>query len=141
VQALCVGRHQFLSEHLARVFAEMGLDTAASVGLENAAVDARASRPDVIICDYDLLATVSLATWESDELLSRTPVIAVSLTRRTNEAHLRDVNGIAGFMYLPTLTRDVAHRLLHAVRGRAQFNLPSSIDWSRRAAPPSPAGR
>jgi hypothetical protein len=116
----------------------MGLDTTCAVGLDGAVDEARVTRPDVIICDYDLLATVSLAAWESDELLSRIPVVAVSLTRRSNEAHVRDVNGIAGFMYLPTLTAADARQILGAMRGRAgQYALPSSIDWSRRAVAPA----
>ena len=36
------------------------------------------------------------------------PVIAVSLTRRPHEAHLLDVNGIGGFLYLPLLDRNAA---------------------------------
>lgn len=75
-----------------------------------------------MICDYELLATYSLEAWEQDELLSRTAVIAVSLTRRPHEAHLLDVNSIAGFLYLPTLDRSVALRTLSAAaeasRGR-----------------------
>jgi hypothetical protein len=42
------------------------------------------------------------------------PVIAVSLTRRPHEAHLLDVNGIAGFLYLPLLDRDAAMRIISA---------------------------
>jgi hypothetical protein len=68
----------------------------------------------VIICEYELLATLSLDRWEKDELLSGTPVIAVSLTRRPHEAHLLDVNGIGGFLYLPLLDREAAAKIISA---------------------------
>ncbi len=57
---------------------------------------------------------LSLGAWEKDELLSRTAVIAVSLTRRPHEAKLLDVNGIAGFLYLPMLDAETAGRIVSA---------------------------
>ena len=69
--------------------------------------------PDVVVCEYDLLATFPLDVWERDSALSRTPMVAVSLTRRPNEMHLLDVNGIAGFLYLPTLRADDARHILY----------------------------
>jgi len=56
-----------------------------AVGLESAVQRAGDVAPDVVICDYDLLATIPLEKWENDGLLSRTPVIAVSLTRHAQE--------------------------------------------------------
>ena len=90
----------------------MGLETTAAVGLDDALAAARESPPDVVLCDYDLLATVALERWERDELLSRRPVIAVSLTRRAAEQPALDVNAIAGCLYLPTLKPDDALRVL-----------------------------
>lgn len=90
----------------------MGLETAYAVGLDEALDAARAAPPDVVLCDHDLLATLSIDRWERDELLSRRPVIAVSLTRRPEEQHLLNVNGIAGCLYLPTLKRDDALKVL-----------------------------
>jgi hypothetical protein len=110
--ALCVGRHQFLSEHLGLFFSKMGVETRCVVGLEEAVVAARERVPDTVICDYDLLATLPLDVWENDELLARVPLVAVSLTRRPEEVHLLDVNGIGGFLYLPTLDEDSALRVL-----------------------------
>jgi hypothetical protein len=66
-----------------------------------------------VICEYELLATLSLEAWEKTRC-SRMPVIAVSLTRHPQEAHLLDINGIGGFLYLPTLDRDAALRLISA---------------------------
>jgi len=77
LRALCIGRHCFLSEHIARYFASMGVVTTEAVGLDAAVEAAREASPDVVICDYDLLATIPLEKWERDELLSNTPVIAV----------------------------------------------------------------
>ncbi len=131
LRVLCVARHLFLSEHVARFFGELGLDTSCAVGLDEAVLLARGFGPQVVVCDYDLLATLSLEAWETDELLSRTPIIAVSLTRRPTEVHLLDVNGIAGFLYLPTLEQAVAYRILNAAAARNAIRLSSpSLSFS-----------
>ena len=114
LRALCVARHEFLSDHVARYFASLGLDTSFAVGLQDALHRSRDFKPDVVIAEYELLAMLSLDAWERDELLSRTAVIAVSLTRRPQEAHLLDVNGIAGFLYLPKLDAETAGRIVAA---------------------------
>jgi hypothetical protein len=127
LRALCIARHCFLSEHLARYFAQMGVATTNAVGLESAAGSTRGAEtsPDVLICDYDLLASIPLDMWENDGLLSEIPVIAVSLTRNVEELHLFDVNGIAGFLYLPTLERASALKILHAAATRSRYTLNS----------------
>lgn len=128
---LCVGRHPFLSAHLCRFFDALGVETRAVVGLTDAIEAAAEYQPDVVVCDYDLLATISLDGWERDPLLSRLPVIAVSLTRRSEEVHLLDVNGIAGFLYLPTLEREHALKMLSAAASwrRAAVTAPISLPW------------
>jgi len=123
LRALCIARHSYLSEHIARYFAEMGIVTTNAVGLDSAVRIAGEVSPDVVICDYDVLATFSLEMWEHDRMLSNTPVIAVSLTRHAEELHLLDVNGIAGFLYLPTLEQAPALRILHAAATRPKFTL------------------
>jgi hypothetical protein len=120
-----------LSEHIARYFAAMGLTTTNAVGLESAVLAAGASAPDVVICDYDVLATIPLEQWERDSLLSNTPVIAVSLTRHAEEIHLLDVNGIAGFLYLPTLEQAPALRILQAAATRPRYVLSTHITAPR----------
>ena len=132
-----MGRHPFLSEHLASVFRGMGLETTAAVGLDEALAAVRPVPPDLVLCDYDLLATLPLERWEQDELLSRRPVVAVSLTRRPEEQVLLNVNGIAGCLYLPTLRRDVALRVLAgAARPVPSYSLGvSPQDWPRVANP------
>ena len=130
LRALCIARHCFLSEHIARYFSSMGLVTTNAVGLDSAIESAGELAPDVVICDYDLLATIPLEKWERDVLLSTTPVIAVSLTRHAEELHLLDVNGIAGFLYLPTLEEAPALKILHAAAARSKYTL-----GSRASAP------
>jgi DNA-binding NarL/FixJ family response regulator len=123
LRALCIARHCYLSEHIARYFAQMGVATTNAVGLDSPIGSNGDAPPDVVICDYDLLASVPLEMWEHDRLLSRTPVIAVSLTRNAEELHLFDVNGIAGFLYLPTLEQESALRILHAAASRSRYTL------------------
>jgi hypothetical protein len=125
LRALCIARHCYLSEHIARYFARMGVATTNAVGLDSAMKMIGEVLPDVVICDYDLLATIPLEKWEHDRLLSKTPVIAVSLTRHAEELHLLDVNGIAGFLYLPTLEQGPALKILHAAAARPKYNLGS----------------
>ncbi len=131
LSALCVARHSFLSEHIARYFAEMGISTTHAVGLDSAVKAAAQASPDVVICDFDVLASVPLREWEEDALLSRTPVIAVSLTRHAEELQLLDVSGIAGFLYLPTLEQVLALRILHAAAKRPRYGFRSGATAPR----------
>jgi hypothetical protein len=110
----------------------MGVLTTNAVGLESAANGTAECTPDVVICDYDLLASVPLEEWEHDRLLSRTPVVAVSLTRNAEELHLLDVNGIAGFLYLPTLDQSAALRILYAAAARPKYSLPMPVSTAPR---------
>lgn len=130
MRVLCVGRHAYLANHFATFFGDLGLDTSAAVGADGALCKARAVPPDVVVCDYDLLATLALESWEQDPLLSTVPVVAVSLTRRPNEVHLMDVNGIAGFLYLPALDPESALRVIAAARPRRGVASPHSMPWS-----------
>jgi hypothetical protein len=132
LHALCIARHCFLSEHFARYFAGMGVITTQAVGLDAAVEASRGASLDVVICDYDLLATIPLEKWERDELLSNTPVIAVSLTRHSQELHLLDINGIAGFLYLPTLEIGPALKILHAAATRSKYTLPLPVHRAPR---------
>ena len=124
LRALCIARHSFLSEHIARYFSGMGIDTSEAVGLESALQMVGKALPDVVICDYDLLATIPLEKWERHAILSNVPVIAVSLTRRAQELQLLDINGIAGFLYLPTLETASALRVVRAAAVRPKYTLP-----------------
>lgn len=127
MRVLCVARHPFLSEHLGRFFEPLGVDTMPCVGLREAQRLAPKYDVDAVICDYDLLAAATLDAWTKDPLLARRPLIAVSLTRHPGEAHLAEADGIAGFLYLPTLDADDARRLLSAVRRRRGTSPPPSL--------------
>jgi hypothetical protein len=97
----------------------------------------RAHLPSVVICDYDLLVSAPLREWEQDPLLAETPIIAVSLTRRPEEAHLVDANGIAGFLYLPALEQDAVARVIHAATSRGVRAPKFSLRWQAEEAEPS----
>jgi len=114
LRALCVGRHPFLSGHIARFFGSLGIETRPAAGLQQALEISRDFRPDVVIAEYELLVMLSLEAWETDELIARTAVVAVSLSRRPDEAHLLDVSGIAGFLYLPLLDAEAAGIIIAA---------------------------
>jgi CheY-like chemotaxis protein len=126
MRILCVGRHSVLADHLASLFRGFGADTRSAVGLADAVDAAQSFAADAVVCDYDLLATVSLTEWESDPRMSHVPILAVSLTRRPEEVHLLDANNVAGFLYLPSLEHEDGVRLLAAL-GR------------RTPTPPTPA--
>ena len=131
LRALCVGRHEYVSEHIGRFFGSLGIQTDCAVGAEGALAAADAKAPDVILCEYELLTSCPINSWETHEHLAKTAVIGVSLSRRPNEAGPLDVNGVAGFLYLPTLDPKDALRVIHAAAAstRAQYN-PTSIHSS-----------
>lgn len=114
----------------------MGVVTSNAVGIDSATEALGASSPDVIICDYDVLASVPLERWELNPILSKTPVIAVSLTRRAEELHLFDLDGIAGFLYLPTLQQESALQIMAAATSRPKYapgfrtNAPTAVEHS-----------
>ena len=135
LRALCVGRHRYLSEHLGSYFRRIGLDCVCVVGISEAVDAARRHRPHVVIGDYDLLATQPLRELEADRVLSRIPLLAVSLSRRGDEAPPMDVNEIAGYLYLPTLDGLDARRLLRAIDPASSYSLPSARDRARLDLP------
>jgi hypothetical protein len=135
MRVLCVGRHAFLSGHLCQFFAELGLDPQPAVGLECAMELARQHRPDAVICDYDLLTSASLEQWECDPAMANLALIAVSLTRRPEDVYALDGTPVAGFLYLPTLERADALRILSAARRSSGVAAPSSLPWPGAQSP------
>jgi CheY-like chemotaxis protein len=115
MRALCVGRHSFLSSHLCKYFSELSVETHPAVGLEQAAELSREHRPDAVISDYDLITPALLDRWGADPDLRVIPIIAVSLTRRPEEVYVQGGHAVAAFLYLPTLEREDALRLLSAL--------------------------
>jgi CheY-like chemotaxis protein len=128
MRAVCIARHRFLSDHICSIFGEVGLECIPVVGFSDGVAAARAQAPDVVICDYDLLVAAPLREWERDPALAPIPIVAVSLTRRPEEAHLVDANGIAGFLYLPSLEPGAVRRVIQAATRREvrqpRFRLP-----------------
>lgn len=126
LRALCITRHAYLSEHVCRLFAAYGLDTTPAVGLERALALSRARTFDLVLCDYDLLAAQPLETLAQDGFPARTPLVAVSLRRPPEEAQWLGSSGIADYVYLPTLDRATALRVLDACQAVATgYSLPS----------------
>lgn len=133
---LCVARHRYLAQHLARVLTQAGAATRSAVGLDEARLVAADCLPDVVVADYDLLATVPLGDWEQDDILSCRPVIAVSLTRRPGESNALDVNGIAGSLYFPELGAEGVLRVLEAAAARSAVRAPQgALTWPGRSSP------
>jgi hypothetical protein len=90
------------------------------------------------VCEYELLTTHPLDEWECDEVLRNTPIVAVSLTRRSNELVPLDCNGIAGFLYLPVLAPRDAQKLLRAAAVRPRYT-PGAANFTPTAAESLPA--
>jgi DNA-binding NarL/FixJ family response regulator len=118
---VCVARHEYLASHIARFFENDEVCTVGVVGVQGAVESTRSCAPDVVVCEYELLTTQPLDEWECDEVLRNTPIVAVSLTRRSNELVPLDCNGIAGFLYLPTLDSANARKLVRAAASRPRF--------------------
>jgi hypothetical protein len=103
---LCVGRHRYLSEHVARVFGGLGFRTCVAVGLNEAAK--AAGMCGAILCDYDLLEALTEEEWHATPLLTADRLIAYSLNRRFDEVPPLAVRGAIRFLYLPRMTREQA---------------------------------
>ncbi|MEO5817386.1 MAG: hypothetical protein ABIT20_19110, partial [Gemmatimonadaceae bacterium] len=101
MRLLCIGRHEFLSEHLCRFFSELGTDCEPVVGIANAVAVAATFEPHLVIAESDLINPVVLDAWSHESVLAGVPVLAVSLTRRPEESIPADLCGLAGVIYLP----------------------------------------
>lgn len=101
-----MGRHRYLSEHVARVFGEFGVDTCTAVGLREATKFSRTF--DAILCDYDLLEPLSEEEWQAMPWLSVDRLIVYSLHRRSDEAPPLAIRGAIRYLYLPLTTREQA---------------------------------
>ena len=101
MRAVCIGRHQILSEHFCSFFRDAGMECVSAVGAGDGVAVVRAQCPDVVICDYDLLRPTLIREWERDAWLGEIPIIAVSMTRRPEEARLAGTAPVVDFLYLP----------------------------------------
>lgn len=117
-----MARHSILCEHMTRIFGGDGIVAVGAAGVDDAIGLAHVTPPNVVVCEYDMLATIPLTLWEHDPVLSSVPMIAVSLTRHPQEMHPLDVNGIAGFFYLPALSSGDVRELLFAAAARPSYS-------------------
>jgi hypothetical protein len=116
MRLLCIGRHEFLSEHLCRFFSGLGSDCEPVVGIANALAVAGSFEPHLVIAESDLLNPAVLDAWSRESVLAGVPVLAVSLTRRPEESIPADLCGLAGVVYLPSVDRSSLLALLEGVR-------------------------
>lgn len=116
MRMLCVGRHEFLSEHFCRYFRDLGAQCEPAVGTADAIVVAGSFEPHLVIADCELLTPAVLDTWSREGSLRDVPVVAVSLTRRPEESPSAEMCGLAGVIYLPTLDRSRAVALFEGAR-------------------------
>jgi hypothetical protein len=136
MRLLCIGRHEYLSEHLCRFFRDLGTQCEPAVGIGDAVTVASAFEPHLIVAECDLLSPVVLDRWSREPVLSDVPVLAVSFTRRTEENISADLCGLAGVIYLPALDRASALSLLEGVRRPRGVDVPQDafISLSRQPA-------
>lgn len=124
MRAVCISRHVFLGEHICSIMRSAGIECESVIGLREGMDVSRAAKPDVVICDYDLLATSPRHEWQHTPGYADLPIVAVSLTRRPEEAHLVDGRTIAGFLYLPAAdSADVERTVLDATARSARQRL------------------
>lgn len=112
MRVMCIGRHQFLSDHLCRFFGDAGASCQSLVGAAEASATARAFAPQAIIIESLLLSSTLLGSWARDHVLCDIPVLAVSLGNRVDDVLSIEPAGIAGIVYLPRLSKHDAYILL-----------------------------
>ena len=112
MRLLCVGRHEYLSEHLCRLFGALDVHCEFATGVMAAPLVAAHFEPHLVVADGDLLNPTVLEAWARDDALHEVPVLAVSLTRRPEEYTPAELSGIAGVIYLPNLKAADAMALL-----------------------------
>jgi chemotaxis response regulator CheB len=137
MRVLCVGRHAFLSEHLCRVFTDVGAVCEPAVGTVDAISAATRFEPEVVVCEGDLLTPAALDTWAREPALHRVAVLAVSLTRRPDDVLPVELatSEWAAVVYLPGLSRAQLAGLLSTVRRAGGVSAPT--DWHVRVQSPS----
>ena len=89
---------------MCRYFRGLGAECDFVVGASDVVPAAAQFEPHIVISDSELLTSSLLDTWSHEAVLAGTPVLAVSLTRRPDEAG-PPLPGVAGVIYLPALDR------------------------------------
>ncbi len=137
MRLLCIGRHQFLSEHLCRFFSDLGSDCEPVVGIANALAVGSTFEPHLVIAESDLLSPAVLEAWSRETVLAGVPVLAVSLTRRPEESIPADLCGLAGVIYLPTLDRASVMALLEGASRPRGVDVPQDAMFGVSRQPAS----
>lgn len=132
MRVLCVGRHAYLSEHLCRVFGEVGAECEPAVGGAEALRIAARFEPHVAVCDSDLITASLLGPWALDPVLADVPVLAVTLTHRPDDQPSVPCNELAAAVYLPALQRAQVSSLLSCLPRSRGVALPPG--WSVSSA-------
>lgn len=135
MRVLCAGRHAFLSEHLCRVFGDAGAECEPAVGATEVLRKAAEFEPHVVVSDHDLITGSLLEAWAAEPALVDVPVLAVSLTRRPDDASPVDPAGLAAVIYLPSLDAERAASLLAALHRPRGVSAPAN--WRIDAPAPS----
>lgn len=136
MRVLCVGRHVYLSEHMCRFFRGLGAECESVVGVAPVIPAAARFEPHIVIGDSELLTAPLLDAWSGEPVLSGTPVLAVSLTRRPDEAGPA-LPGLAGVIYLPALDREQATAILAGAYRPRGVDAPPAWRMPRTPAPPT----
>ena len=135
MRMVCVARHQFLSEHLCRMFGELGVQCEPVVGIAAAGAAAANFEPHLVVAEDSLLSPSVLHDWEILDAMRDVPVLAVSFTRRPEEGMSVSPSGIAGVIYLPSLDRAAALALMESVRRPMGVAAPVEGDVSPLRSP------
>ena len=135
MRVLCAGRHAFLSEHLCRVFGDAGAECEPAVGATEMLRKAAEFEPHVVVSDHDLITASVLDAWAAEPALREVPVLAVSMTRRPDDALPVEPAGLAAVIYLPSLDAERAASLLAALHRPRGIAVPP--DWRIDAPAPS----
>ncbi|MEP6989838.1 MAG: hypothetical protein ABJA80_02830 [bacterium] len=130
MRLLCVGRHEYLSEHLCRFFSAPDVQCEPVVGGQAAVRGAVEFEPHLVVAESDLLTPSVLAAWMSEDALRDVPVMAVSLTHRPGECVTPDGTGVNGVLYLPALDRADALALVIGARRPRGVDAPRHADVS-----------
>lgn len=132
MRLLCIGRHEFLSEHLCRWFRELGAQCEPVVGVNAAPMQAASFEPHLVVAESELLNPAVLDAWSRVDAMQNVPVLAVSLTRRSDEYPSAELSGLAGVIYLPTLDRADAESLLQIAWRPRGVDVPPGTEFSAR---------
>jgi chemotaxis response regulator CheB len=138
MRVLCVGRHEYLSEHLCRYFREVGAECEPAVGAADALRRAATFEPHVVVSDGEQVTAALLEAWAAVSTLADVPVLAVSLTPPLDDAPLVEAQGAPPVIYLPSLSRVQARALLDNVRRPSGVSTPAGW-WQASAIRPQSA--